>query len=110
MSDVYYQRNKPEKIQNRREKMGIWEAMMMLTFGFSWPMQITKTIRSKSTAGKSLLFLCLVFCGYIAGVIHKLTVHYDWVIWIYTINLLMVGTDLTLTLYFRYKEAQAKKQ
>ena len=81
--------------------MGIWEALMMAAFGFSWPMQIRKTYTSKNTAGKSLLFLFLVFGGYIAGIIHKITVNYDWVIWIYILNLLMVGTDLSLTIYYR---------
>ena len=85
--------------------MGIWEAMMMAAFGFSWPMQIVKTCRTKNPAGKSIWFLCLVFMGYISGIVHKLTCNLDWVIWIYILNLLMVGTDLTLTLYYKSKNA-----
>jgi hypothetical protein len=87
--------------------MGIWEALMMAAFGFSWPMQIMKTYKTKNPAGKSLMFLFLIFGGYAAGIVHKLTVHYNWVFWIYLLNLLMVGTDLTLTLY--YKNRLAKK-
>ena len=41
--------------------MGIWEALMMFAFGFSWPMQIIKTVRTKNPAGKSLVFLFLIF-------------------------------------------------
>lgn len=89
--------------------MGIWEALMMFAFGFSWPMQIIKTVRTKNPAGKSLLFLFLIFGGYVAGIIHKLTVHYDWVIFIYALNLLMVGTDLVLTLYYKHLNATAAK-
>ena len=86
--------------------MGIWEALMMAAFGFSWPMQIMKTYKTKNPAGKSLMFLFLIFGGYAAGIVHKLTVHYNWVFWIYLLNLLMVGTDLTLTLYYKNRLAR----
>ena len=88
--------------------MGIWEALMMAAFGFSWPMQIMKTYKTKNPSGKSLMFLFLIFGGYAAGIVHKLTVHYNWVFWIYLLNLLMVGTDLALTLY--YKQLLAVKK
>ena len=79
---------------------------MMAAFGFSWPMQIMKTYKTKNPAGKSLMFLCLIFGGYGAGIVHKLTVHYNWVFWIYLLNLIMVGTDLTLTLYYKHQLAK----
>ena len=90
--------------------MGIWEALMMAAFGFSWPMQIMKTYKTKNPAGKSLAFLFLIFFGYGAGIIHKLTVHYNWVFWIYLLNLIMVGTDLTLTLYYKHRIAKSGKE
>lgn len=90
--------------------MGIWEALMMIAFGFSWPMQIIKTIRTKNPAGKSLLFLFLIFGGYVAGIIHKITGNCDWVIFIYALNLLMVGTDLAFTLYYKSRIALAEKR
>ncbi len=90
--------------------MGIWEALMMAAFGFSWPMQIMKTYKTKNPAGKSLMFLFLIFGGYGAGIVHKLTVHYNWVFWIYLLNLIMVGTDLTLTLYYKHRIAKSGKE
>ena len=83
---------------------------MMAAFGFSWPMQIMKTYKTKNPAGKSLMFLFLIFGGYAAGIVHKLTVHYNWVFWIYLLNLIMVGTDLTLTLYYKHRLAKSGKE
>lgn len=51
----------------------ILEIIMMLCFGVSWPMNISKSFKSRSNKGKSLLFLCFILIGYIAGIISKLT-------------------------------------
>ena len=45
----------------------VWEVIMMVCFGFSWPFAIVKTIRAKNPAGKSYLFLTLIIVGYAAG-------------------------------------------
>jgi len=82
--------------------MSIFEAIMMVCFGISWPAAINKTIRSKNPAGKSLLFLWLIITGYICGIIHKLLQpETDWVIWLYAVNLLMVATDLFFVCKYR---------
>ena len=79
----------------------ICEAIMMICFGASWPAQIVKTIRVKNPAGKSFLFLSLILCGYIAGVIFKLTPgRRDAVIYLYILNALMVMTDMILSLHY----------
>ena len=44
---------------------------MLICFGAAWPFSIYKSLKSKSTAGKSLIFLIVVEVGYIAGIIHK---------------------------------------
>ena len=38
----------------------ILEMMMVLSFGFSWPISIIKTLRSKTAAGKSPVFIGLI--------------------------------------------------
>ena len=43
----------------------IFEVAMLVLFGISWPFNLVKSIRSKSTKGKSLIFLILVDVGYI---------------------------------------------
>jgi hypothetical protein len=80
--------------------MSIFEAIMLLCFGISWPLAIYKTYKSKNPAGKSMLFLYIVIIGYIAGCTHKLVFNFDLVFWLYCINLLMVITDLFLSLYY----------
>ena len=82
----------------------ILEIAMILCFGASWPMNVMKSYRARSTKGKSLAFLCLIFIGYIAGIASKLLNEAymaefaaKWyVLFFYVLNLLMVGADLVL--------------
>ena len=76
--------------------MGIFEFLMLFCFGFSWPFSILKSIRSKSTKGKSLLFMVLIELGYIFGIIHKAFYNYNWVIWMYLVLFCLVAVDLVL--------------
>ena len=79
----------------------VWEVIMLICFGFSWPCAILKTIRAKNPAGKSDLFLSLIIIGYAAGCLHKLFYKMDWVFWLYVVNALMVATDMGLCLYYQ---------
>ena len=89
--------------------MSIWEAFMLIAFGISWPMAIIKTYRAKNPAGKSLLFSVLIILGYLSGIVHKLTVSLDWVLWLYVLNAAMVSFDLFLVLLYRYRARKAAK-
>jgi len=79
----------------------IFEALMLLCFGASWPFAILKTIRAKNPAGKSYLFSTLVIIGYVSGCLHKIIYHWDWVFFLYLILLAMVATDMCLCLYYQ---------
>lgn len=76
----------------------IFEIGMIVMFGASWPMNVLKSIKTRSTKGKSIAFLILIFSGYILGIISKLTApSFKWyVMFFYVLNLLMVGTDIVL--------------
>ena len=77
----------------------IFEAGMLLCFGCSWPMNITKSIRARTAKGKSLAFELFVLVGYICGITGKcISGHINWVFAIYILDLLMVTTDILLTL------------
>ena len=76
--------------------MGLFEFLMLVCFGFSWPFSIMKSIRSGSTKGKSLMFMLLIFFGYIFGIIHKVLYSFNWVTWAYVTLLLLVSIDLLL--------------
>lgn len=85
----------------------ILEIVMIVSFGASWPMNVMKSYKARTTKGKSLSFLCLIFFGYIAGICSKLTnaaymadfASKWYVLFFYCLNLVMVGLDLVL--YYR---------
>ena len=76
----------------------LFEIIMIVCFGFSWPMNVIKSYRSRTTKGKSLPFLLLIITGYVFGIIGKLIGGgFKWyVLFFYVLNLLMVSTDLIL--------------
>lgn len=80
----------------------ILEVIMIVSFGASWPLNVIKSYKARTTKGKSLAFLCLILFGYIAGIISKfLNEAYmaefstKWyVIFFYFLNFIMVSIDL----------------
>ena len=82
----------------------ILEVIMIVSFGASWPLNVMKSYKARTTKGKSLAFLLLIFFGYIAGIASKLVnegymadICKKWyVLFFYVLNLLMVGADLVL--------------
>ncbi len=85
--------------------MSVFEAVMLICFGASWPFAVLKTYKTKSVKGKSRLFLSLIIIGYIFGMINKIINTVDIVFWLYVINLLLVSTDLFLCLLYRNRES-----
>ncbi len=78
----------------------IFESLMMIAFGLSWPANIIKSWKSRTAKGKSIIFLFFVFIGYIFGIMAKiLTGNINIPLIFYIVNLLMVGCDIIL--YFR---------
>jgi hypothetical protein len=92
------------------------EIIMVVSFGASWPLNVMKSYKARTTKGKSLPFLCLIFFGYIAGIASKLlneaymaSIASKWyVLFFYVLNLIMVGVDLCLYIrnYRLDKEAE----
>lgn len=78
-----------------------YEILMLVCFGISWPVAVIKTYTTKSVKGKSFLFLFLILLGYIFGIIHKVIYSFDYVIWLYIINGVLVLADMTM--WFMYK-------
>lgn len=88
--------------------MSPFEIIMLICFGAAWPVSIQKSIRSRSTGGKSLAFLFVLLAGYAAGVVHKLFYSLDAVIVLYVLNFILVGVDILL--YFRNRSLEQKVQ
>lgn len=82
----------------------IFEILMIISFGVSWPMNVIKSFKARTTKGKSLTFLLLIFFGYIAGITSKLVneaymmnIGEKWyVLFFYVLNFIMVGTDILM--------------
>lgn len=87
----------------------IFEVIMIVSFGFSWPFNVARSYKARTTKGKSLSFLLLIMFGYVAGIISKflnteymLHISERWyVLFFYILNLVMVTADFVL--YFRNK-------
>jgi len=79
------------------------EALMVISFGISWPLSILKSYRAKTAKGKSVVFLAFILFGYVCGIASKIisdTITYVFVF--YCLNLVMVSCDLLL--WFRNRK------
>lgn len=85
----------------------IFEAIMMICFGVAWPFSIAKILKTKKANGKSVPFLCIVLFGYVSGVLFQYFGKRNGVIFLYLLNMLMVGFDLLLTLKYGKSEQAA---
>ena len=91
------------------------EIIMIVSFGASWPFNVIKSYQARTTKGKSLLFLCLIVFGYLAGIAAKFTneaymasIGEKWyVLFFYFLNLIMVSADLVL--YIRNARLDKKR-
>ena len=94
----------------------IFEMAMIICFGVSWPLNVIKSYRARTTKGKSLAFLVCIFIGYIAGIISKLSnpdymeeISSKWyVLLFYVLNFVMVSADIVL--YFRNKKLDKERE
>ena len=76
------------------------EALMIISFGISWPTNIVKSYKARTAKGKSLLFLIFVLIGYYFGIAAKIIgSNINYVLVFYIINSIMVKADIYL--YFR---------
>lgn len=92
----------------------ILETVMLVCFGFSWPLNLIKAYKAQTAKGTSLPFILLIIAGYIAGICAKLVSgNVNYVLAAYILNLVMVSMNLAV--YFRNvqldkKRAQAEQQ
>ena len=90
--------------------MKIFEVIMLACFGLSWPISVYKSIVSKSTKGKSLIFIMAIIIGYISGIIGKIVNgDVNYVLILYCFNLFVVFIDLTLFFINKHRENNSIK-
>lgn len=84
----------------------VFEAIMLVCFGVSWPISIYKSWKSRKVGSKSVVFLYAILVGYVAGIVNKLLYSPDVVLVLYIINFFLVATDIGLY----YRNVRLEKQ
>ena len=78
----------------------ILETIMLVCFGFSWPINLIKAYKARTAKSTSLPFVLLIIMGYIAGISAKIIMgNINYVLVAYLLNLAIVS--LNLIVYFR---------
>lgn len=86
----------------------ILETVMLVCFGFSWPLNVMKSYKAKTAKGTSLPFILLIVAGYIAGITAKvITDQINYVLIAYIVNLAIVS--LNIVIYFRNVSLDKKR-
>lgn len=84
------------------------EAVMLLCFGISWPLNAYKNYKAGTAAGTSWQFIALITVGYFAGIAAKLVAgNINWVLAVYLINLVFLGFNWAV--YFRNRRLDATR-
>ena len=87
----------------------ILETIMLVCFGFSWPMSVYKNILARTAKSMSIQFILLIMLGYIAGIFAKIYTHnFNYVLIAYLINLAMVTVNLIVYFINRRYDKEAE--
>ena len=87
----------------------ILETVMLVCFGLSWPINLSKAYRAGTAKGTSLPFMLLIIAGYICGICAKLVGgQINYVLIAYILNLLIVS--LNIGVYFRNAALDKKRE
>lgn len=77
----------------------VFETIMLICFGLSWPFNIAKSWKSRTAKGKSLQFELCIVIGYLFGIAGKvLSDNVSYVLAVYVLDVAMVTIDIVLTL------------
>lgn len=85
----------------------VLEAIMLVCFGLSWPINAVNAWKAKTAAGTSWMFLALITFGYIAGIAAKFAAgSINWVLIVYFANLAALVSNWIV--FFRNKARDAR--
>lgn len=86
----------------------ILEALMLICFGISWPVNAWKAWQARTAKGTSAAFLTLITLGYVAGIASKFVGHnINWVLGVYFFNLMALILNWSIYLRNRSLDTQA---
>ena len=85
----------------------VFETLMLVCFGLSWPFNLVKSIKAKTAKSMSLKFLLLIEFGYVCGIAAKfISGNINYVLIVYFLNLAVVGANIVV--YFINKRKDGK--
>lgn len=89
----------------------VFETLMLICFGISWPFNIAKSLKSRTAKGKSLQFELCVVIGYLFGICGKIVSdNITYVLVVYVLDVTMVTIDIILTLRNMALDRMAEKK
>ena len=91
----------------------IFELIMVICFGLSWPLSVYKSAKSRTAKGKSLFFEVFLLIGYACGIARKIIqivsgssgFLFYLSFFFYVLNFIEISIDVAL--YFRNKKLDA---
>lgn len=87
----------------------IFELIMVLCFGLSWPLSVYKSWKSRTAKGKSLTFEVFIWLGYVSAIIGKIvSSNISYVFFFYILNIVMVTIDMCLYIRNRRLDKENK--
>lgn len=87
----------------------IFETIMLVCFGLSWPLNVIKSYKARTTQGSSLPFILLIIGGYLAGITAKILMgQINFVLAVYLLNLTIVS--LNVAVYIRNASLDKKAE
>lgn len=89
----------------------LFEALMLVCFGFSWPLNVIKAYKARTARGTSLGFIILIITGYLAGITAKIiNQQYNYVLAVYFINLAIVMCNIFIYIRNKALDRKAKNE
>ena len=87
----------------------VLEAIMLVCFDLSWPINAMKAWKSRTAVGTSWMFLALITFGYVAGIAAKFVGGMvNWVLAVYFLNLAALAVNWAI--YARNKALDEKRR
>ena len=75
----------------------VFEALMLICFGASWPVAVLKAYKARTAKGVSLASSCLILTGYMFGIFYKILAdQVNFVLIFYVFNFCIVATHCVL--------------
>ncbi|NPD31172.1 hypothetical protein HLV37_04755 [Eggerthellaceae bacterium zg-1084] len=86
------------------------EALMLVSFGLSWPLNAWKGYKARTAAGSSWQFIALITFGYVAGIAAKLVSgSITWVLAVYVLNMAAILANWAVYVRNRRLDARAAR-